>query len=188
MPPAATGFPEGFDAGPTLAGPTLSLAPLIEGDIDALVAAASDRRIWAQHPSPDRYKAEVARPYFQGLLAGGGTLTARRAGGAVGVSRFYPAPDIQGSVSIGFTFLIRALWGGRANAEMKELMLGHAFEAVDTVWFHIGPDNIRSQKATEKIGATRAHEAEIDIGRGPVRMVCYALTRKQWTAGRAGFE
>jgi RimJ/RimL family protein N-acetyltransferase len=38
---------------------------------------------------------------------------------------------------------------------MKQLMLDHAFRFVDSVIFYVGERNIRSQKATEKIGAIR---------------------------------
>ena len=36
-------------------------------------------------------------------------------------------------------------------------MLKHAFQWVDTVWFHVGADNIRSQRAMEKIGGQLSH-------------------------------
>ena len=52
--------------------------------------------------------------------------------------------------------LARAYWGGKYNGEMKELMLRHAFTFVDRVVFLIGPENYRSQRAVEKIGATPA--------------------------------
>ena len=38
---------------------------------------------------------------------------------------------------------------------MKRLMLRHAFRFVDRVVFLIGPQNLRSQRAVEKIGAVR---------------------------------
>jgi hypothetical protein len=39
---------------------------------------------------------------------------------------------------------------------MKQLMLRHAFGFVNRVIFLIGPQNIRSQRAVEKIGGVRA--------------------------------
>jgi len=39
---------------------------------------------------------------------------------------------------------------------MKRLMLEHAFRFVDSVVFLIAPENLRSQRAVEKIGAVRA--------------------------------
>ena len=44
---------------------------------------------------------------------------------------------------------------------MKKLMLDHAFKFVETVIFHIGDKNIRSQKAIEKLGARKVDEMMI---------------------------
>jgi RimJ/RimL family protein N-acetyltransferase len=38
---------------------------------------------------------------------------------------------------------------------MKRLMLRHAFRFVDSVIFLVGPHNVRSQRALEKIGGVR---------------------------------
>jgi hypothetical protein len=38
---------------------------------------------------------------------------------------------------------------------MKELLLTHAFKFVENVVFFVGEKNFRSQKAMEKIGATK---------------------------------
>ncbi len=58
-------------------------------------------------------------------------------------------------MEIGWTFLARKYWGGLYNRELKDLMLAHAFRFVETVVFYVGENNIRSQKATEKIGAIK---------------------------------
>jgi RimJ/RimL family protein N-acetyltransferase len=39
---------------------------------------------------------------------------------------------------------------------LKQLMLAHAFKFVENVVFYVGENNIRSQKATEKIGGIRS--------------------------------
>jgi RimJ/RimL family protein N-acetyltransferase len=41
------------------------------------------------------------------------------------------------------------------NGQMKELMLRHAFRFVSCVVFLVGPQNLRSQRAVEKIGGVR---------------------------------
>ena len=41
---------------------------------------------------------------------------------------------------------------------MKSLMINYAFNFFEDVLFYIGKDNIRSQKAAEKIGANRIIE------------------------------
>ena len=67
-------------------------------------------------------------------------------------------------MAVGFTFLSRLHWGGKVNAEIKDLMLAHAFKWAKRVWFHVGIDNIRSQKAMEKIGAkNKTHSLLLDI-------------------------
>ena len=69
----------------------------------------------------------------------------RTTGEVVGFSRFsqmFVGPD---DMEIGWTFLTRDHWGGPSNAELKRLMLDHAFAHVDTVLFQIGADNIRSR-------------------------------------------
>jgi len=40
-------------------------------------------------------------------------------------------------------------------------MMDYAFQYVDTIYFHIGANNIRSQKAIEKIGAIKVDEIEV---------------------------
>jgi RimJ/RimL family protein N-acetyltransferase len=49
---------------------------------------------------------------------------------------------------------------------MKRLMLDHAFRFVDSVVFRVSTENIRSQKAVEKLGATRVHIEPDALGRG----------------------
>jgi RimJ/RimL family protein N-acetyltransferase len=56
---------------------------------------------------------------------------------------------------------------------MKRLMLEHAFRSVDRVLFVIGPDNRRSRRAVEKIGAVFA--GTTTDGKGRERVV-YELT------------
>ena len=59
---------------------------------------------------------------------------------------------MKSEIEIGWTFLARSYWGSRYNGEMKQLMLQHALQFVESVIFLIGPENIRSRKAVEKIG------------------------------------
>src|SRR5947208_7114911 len=143
-----------FDFQPVLTGKLLELRPLREEDFDDLFAVAADPLIWEQHPAKDRYQHEHFRIFFREALESGGTLIAidRRDGRIIGSSRFQACDGGRSEVEIGWTFLARSHWGGRYNGEMKQLMLRHAFRFVDRVVFLIGPDNIRSRRAVEKIG------------------------------------
>jgi len=162
---------------PELSGPTLHLRPLAVDDIEPLYAAASDPLIWAQHPSPTRYQRPVFDTWFAQALASRGCLVVidRTSGRLIGSSRYYALDEAARAVAIGFTFLCRDFWGGAANAEMKRLMLTHAFQWARTVWFHVGPHNLRSQKAMAKIGGRYSHRGPLDLGSGPVDYVFYRI-------------
>lgn len=98
----------------------------------------------------------------------------------IGGSSYYTPPDHCDSIAIGFTFLVREHWGGRSNRELKCLMVEHAFKRYDRVFFHIAPTNIRSQKATMKLGAEHLYDAELNLSNAAKLWKCYALTRCQW--------
>jgi N-acetyltransferase len=146
-----------FDPQPVLKGELLELSPLRPQDFDDLFAVASDPLIWEQHPHKDRYKEEEFRTFFREALESGGALIATdvKDGLIIGSSRFHGYDREASEIEIGWTFLARSYWGGRYNGEMKRLMLHHAFRFVDRVVFLIGPQNLRSQRAVERIGAVR---------------------------------
>jgi RimJ/RimL family protein N-acetyltransferase len=81
-------------------------------------------------------------------------------------------------ITIGYTFLARSHWGGAANAEMKRLMLRHAFTDVQEVLFTIAERNVRSRRAVEKLGAELT-EAEGAPRWGQIH-VTYRLTPQVW--------
>lgn len=119
---------------------------------------ASDPLIWEQHPARERYREEVFREFFREALGSGGALIAMDAkdGRVIGSSRFHAYDEANSEIEIGWTFLARSHWGGVYNGEMKDLMLRHAFQFVKSVIFLIGPLNLRSQRAVEKIGGVPA--------------------------------
>ncbi|HBL46639.1 MAG TPA: N-acetyltransferase, partial [Planctomycetaceae bacterium] len=123
----------------------------------ALYAVASDPLLWEQHPVRTRYQEPVFQKLFQKSLESGGALVAidNSTETIIGSSRFNGYDPDASEIEIGWSFLARSHWGGRYNREMKHLMLQHAFRFVDSVIFLIGPGNIRSQRAMEKIGAHR---------------------------------
>lgn len=147
---------------PVLQGPTLLVRPLVAADFAPLYAVASDPLLWEQHPDRYRYQLPVFEALFSGALASGGALTVvqRATGRIIGSSRYYEYAAAQRTVCIGYTFIARDCWGGACNGELKALMLAHAAEFADTVWFHVGPDNRRSRRAMEKIGAVFSHEGD----------------------------
>lgn len=146
-----------FDLQPSLSGEFLQLRPLRPQDFADLYAVASDPLIWEQHPIKDRYQEPVFTGFFRESLESGGALLVAAAGSGkvIGSSRFHGFDAIKSEIEIGWSFLARSHWGGVYNREMKRLMLQHAFKFVSSVIFVVGPHNLRSQKAMEKIGAIR---------------------------------
>lgn len=151
-----------FDLQPHLKGQLIELRPLALEDWGGLFVVASDPLIWEQHPESDRYKQEVFKVFFEGAMESGGAFVVidTKTQQIIGSTRFHGYDPEKSEIEIGWTFLARKYWGGRYNREMKQLMLNHAFKYVDDVVFFIGENNIRSQKATEKIGAVRSGMAK----------------------------
>ncbi|MFM7395615.1 MAG: GNAT family N-acetyltransferase [Gammaproteobacteria bacterium] len=158
--------PVTFDMQPILVGNLLQVRPLQQSDFDALYAIAADPQVWEQHPAKDRWKLEVFSDLFDRLLKGGGGLVIveKQSGTVIGSSSYYEYRSAERDIVVGYTFLARRCWGGLYNSELKSLMLRHAFQYVDRVWFHVGTENWRSQRAMEKVGARLSHKASRESG------------------------
>ncbi len=146
-----------FDYQPVLKGELLELRPLRSENYGDLYAVAADPLIWEQHPVNNRHEQAVFEGFFREAMDTGGALVAidARTRQVIGSSRFHGYDPGKSEVEIGWTFLAKSHWGGTSNGEMKRLMLQHAFRFVNRVVFVIGPQNLRSQRAVEKIGGIR---------------------------------
>jgi RimJ/RimL family protein N-acetyltransferase len=151
-----------FELQPHLTGELVEIRPLREDDFDELFAAAADPLVWEQHPDSDRYKPEVFRAFFRDAMASGGAVLVRdrTTGRVVGSSRYFGHDPEAREIEIGWTFLARSHWGGTFNHDLKRIMLRHAFRFVDSVIFVIGPNNVRSRRAVERIGGVFEGTAE----------------------------
>ncbi|GAB4052265.1 GNAT family N-acetyltransferase [Catellatospora paridis] len=174
-----------FDAQPTLTGALVHARPLREADFDGLYAVAADPLLWAQHPQQDRHQHDVFRRFFLDALSCGGALAVvdARDHRLIGTSRYHGHDAQRREIEIGWTFLARSHWGGAYNGELKHLMLHHAFRFVDTVVFLVGPTNVRSRRAVEKIGGVRSGTRP-DASGSP--SVVYRIASDDWPEGRAG--
>jgi RimJ/RimL family protein N-acetyltransferase len=175
---------------PHLKGELIELRPLRREDWNGVFAVASDPLIWEQHPESDRYKEEVFKTFFEGALESRGAFAVfdAKTQQIIGSTRFHGYNPQKSEIEIGWTFLARKYWGGPYNLEMKRLMLSHAFRFVENVVFFVGVDNIRSQRAIEKIGAIKHGTAERRYGdRPPSRNIIYLIKKspqtEQWLNG-----
>ena len=146
-----------FDYQPVLKGDLVELRPLRSEDYEDLYAIAADPLIWEQHQVTNRHEQGSFQGFFREALASGGALIAidAKTQRVIGSSRFHGYNKERREVEIGWTFLARSHWGGIYNREMKQLMLQHAFRFVNCVVFLVGLQNLRSQRAVEKIGGVR---------------------------------
>ncbi len=139
------------------------LIPLQQGDFESLYELASDPEVWKQHPNKDRYRKEAFRNFFKGAMESGGAfkIIEKASGDTLGSTRFYDYDEKNNFIFIGYTFYGTESWGKGINPKIKKLMLDYIFRFVGRVHFHVGKDNIRSQKAMERLGAEVIAEQEV---------------------------
>jgi RimJ/RimL family protein N-acetyltransferase len=103
----------------------------------------------------------------------------------IGMTRYYKIEPPHKRLSIGFTWYLPRYWGGAENKECKLLLLQYAFETLgcQRVEFEVAHQNIRSQKAVQKIGGVyegrlRKHGLHAD---GTVRdTIVFSITDDEW--------
>jgi RimJ/RimL family protein N-acetyltransferase len=175
---------QNFELQPHLIGELLEVRALRSEDWESLFAVAADPLIWEQHPASDRYQEKVFKEFFREALESGGAFVVidRQTQKTIGSSRYFGFDPRKSEIEIGWTFLARSYWGGKYNGELKRLMLDHAFKFVDNVVFLIGPTNVRSQKALEKIGGVMIERRHKMIQGNPVENVVYQIKKPTVTA------
>jgi len=160
----------------------ISLKPLTGQEFEALYEAASDPAIWAQHPSPTRYKREEFQQFYDSALASKSAFVVadKETGNIIGSTRFYDYKPDESSIAIGYTFLATKYWGGKYNQCMKQLLLDYAFQSVDSVFFHVGQSNMRSQKAVLKLGASMVREFICEQSASKSPYFEFELKKESW--------
>lgn len=145
---------------PVLENDIILLQPLQAADFEKLFKVAADPLIWEQHPNKNRYKKEVFATFFEGALASSGAylIIDKIKNEVIGSTRFYDYDAENNTVLIGYTFYAKANWGKGFNFSVKNLMMHYAFQFVHKIIFHVGAENIRSQKAMAKLNAKKVDE------------------------------
>lgn len=167
------------------------LEPLSHEHLSGLEAAAADGALWqlwfTSVPAPGQMAA-----YVDKALAGQRegrmlpfAIRERRTGALVGSTRFYDIVSDPRRMAIGYTWYAKRWQKSHVNTACKRLLLGHAFEQLGcvAVEFHTDTRNLDSQRAIERLGATRegvlrAHKRRPD---GSLRdTVCYSVLAREW--------
>jgi RimJ/RimL family protein N-acetyltransferase len=182
---------------PTLRGEHVVLEALDLSHVDSLFANTADDEVW-QHltrprpATPEGLEVQVRealRAQALGLRVAWAQRCART-GEVIGTTSFYDPNDAAHSIAIGYTMLGRPWWRTGVNTEAKLLLMARAFEELGAqrVEWHTDIRNERSQRAIERLGATREgvlrrHRQRVD---GSWRdSVLYAMTAPEWPAARA---
>ncbi|QIL77649.1 GNAT family N-acetyltransferase [Hymenobacter sp. HDW8] len=169
---------------PTLEDPQTLLIPLQATDFEALYAAASDPKVWEQHPNKDRWKPEVFRTFFEGAMQSQGAfkIIDKATNEVAGSTRFYGYDEQEDSILIGYTFYATRYWGKGLNLKVKTMMLDYIFQFVSQVYFHIGAANTRSQIAISRLGAEMVAEEEVAyFGEAPQLNFVYRIGKEPWS-------
>lgn len=167
---------------PTLENEKVILYPLQEQDFEDLYLAASNPKIWEQHPNKERWQRDVFKNFFEGALQSKGAfkIVDKATGNTIGSTRFYDYSTEDKSILIGYTFYTTEFWGKGINHLVKRLMLDYIFQFVSVVNFHIGADNIRSQISISRLGITKIAEQEVAyFGEQPKLNFIYSITKKE---------
>ncbi|HET7455980.1 MAG TPA: GNAT family protein [Solirubrobacterales bacterium] len=175
-----------------LRGDLVTIEPLGVEHAAGLLAAADAEEVFAWLPYAGPADLDQARAWIDGALAD--RLADRRfpfavrdaeSGSVIGSTSYWDFDAHNAHVEIGSTWLNRTSWGTGRNANAKLLLMAHAFESLrlERVAFRTDILNQRSQRAIERLGATRegVHRHEMRRRDGSWRdSVHYSILRSEW--------
>ena len=149
-----------------LQGKHVSLEFLLPGHIEELRILAKDDRIWEftktlliDEKYDQRFDEYISLAFDNKALEGQVAFVIRKLNdrSIIGMTRFYGIDEKNKRLNIGYTWYTPSVWGQLYNKECKLLLLNYAFEklSMNRVGFEVAHQNIRSQKAVEKIGGIK---------------------------------
>ena len=180
-----------------LRGDLVAIEPLSVEHAAGLLVAADAEEVFAWLPYARPADLDQARAWIDGALADRRVdrrfpfaVLGAEDGSVIGSTSYWDFDAHNAHVEIGSTWLNRASWGTGRNAEAKLLLMTHAFETLglERVAFRTDILNERSQRAIERLGATRegVHRHEMRRRDGSWRdSVHYALLREEWPVAKA---
>lgn len=183
----------------TLEGRVVKLVPLEERHGDDLAKIADDPSIWRYIPLSLETREDV-EAWVQHALNGAKSgriisfVTIEKATGTVvGATSFRDIEPDHHTAEIGGTW-IGLRWQRTAiNSEAKYLMLRYLFDTLgwQRAWFKTDVLNVKSQRAIERLGATRegVMRKNMIVQHGRQRdSVLYAIIDDDWPAIRTRME
>ncbi|ODV54541.1 GNAT family N-acetyltransferase [Lysinibacillus fusiformis] len=169
----------------------VKLKPLELNDLSGILEAGSYPEIWSHMSTTIEKMVDVNNFVENALLMRHNktefpfVIVDKKTGEIIGSTRFMDIDDTHQRVEIGTTWLTPAYWRTAINTNCKYLLLQYCFETLHLQRVQIKTDleNSQSQKAIERIGATkegvlRNHMIRKD---GTTRhTVMYSITLEEW--------
>ncbi|MCT6816457.1 GNAT family N-acetyltransferase [Lysinibacillus fusiformis] len=169
----------------------VKLKPLELNDLSGILEVASYPEIWSHMSTTIEKMVDVNNFVENALLMRRNktefpfVIVDKKTGEIIGSTRFMDIDDTHQRVEIGTTWLTPAYWRTAINTNCKYLLLQYCFETLHLQRVQIKTDheNSQSQKAIERIGATkegvlRNHMIRKD---GTTRhTVMYSITLEEW--------
>ncbi|EON73721.1 GNAT family N-acetyltransferase [Lysinibacillus sphaericus] len=167
------------------------LKPITKEDVSGVLAAGSFPEIWSYLSTTIEQESDVHNFVDKALTEKMKkkefpfAIVEKRSGKIVGSTRFMDIDDKHKRLEIGNTWITPTFWRTAVNTNCKYLLLQYCFEVLDLQRVQIKTDleNLRSQRAIERIGATkegvlRNHMIRKD---GTARhTVMYSITLEEW--------
>lgn len=183
----------------TLPGTLVTLRPLTVNDTEAIIAAASDGKLWelwfTSVPKPEEAKAfvELAVKETQAGMANAFAIVDNQTGRVVGSTRFLNLAPADRRLEIGHTFYAQSVQRTGLNTECKYLLLRHAFETLhcNAVEFRTHWHNQASRTAIARLGAKqdgvlRNHRV---MPNGSLRdTVVFSIIKNEWSSVKTHLE
>ena len=183
----------------TIKNNVVALVPMNREHIDGIFEVAQDRRIW-EHMSVDLTTKENVIAYVEDALnkQANGTdfafvIIDQVTGKIVGCTWFLDIAMSHKRLEIGSTWITPSHWRTSVNTNCKYLLLQYCFEELqlNRVQIKTGHENVRSQKAIERIGATKEGVLRNHMIRkeGAIRhTVMYSIIQEEWPRIKQHFK
>ncbi|WP_337053772.1 GNAT family protein [Pseudoxanthomonas sp. USHLN014] len=183
---------------PTLRGEHVVLEPLSGAHAEGLRAIVADGvlpALWytgvPKVEAVDGYIADALEQQARGAMLCFAVLDAQ--GKVAGSTRFYDLEPGVPRLSIGYTWYAPRVQRTGLNTQAKQLLLGHAFEALgcasvvfETSWFNHASRAAIARLGARQDGVLRNHRRHAD---GTLRdTVIFSILDREWPAVRAHLQ
>jgi len=177
-----------------LEGKRVKLVPLEIEHIPSLFEAAQFPEIWAQYPIRINSIEDMSNHVLKALAGRDRreqypyAVFDNELNKYVGSTRYLRISEDHNNLNIGSTWYTPKVWRTRINTETKYLMLQYAFESiqVNRVEIITTTENVRSQKAIERLGATK--EGILRKKYNNMDYVVFSILSTEWNEVKSRLE